>query len=191
MHTWRNRLDNLGHLSFKISKELQLLNNITREKKCEDWAVLWIKRTNQNSRKSYLRLRKHKLTQAMSTSLKLEDRERFSDDKWKHRATWGITTFLMLGQPTQLRFCSKRLGCSTGKGMAWSWEYKSTEQPMLGSSGSWSLLQPQFRSCIFAYPFKLTWVRRVQQARSSSMADWQRVPYDNSNSQRAGRAPSL
>lgn len=59
----------------------------------------------------HLKLRKQRFEQARSTSLRLADRERFSDDKWQQRAAGGIRTFLIFGQPTQLRFCSKRLGC--------------------------------------------------------------------------------
>lgn len=135
-------------------------------------------------------MRKQRLKHARSTSFKFEDRERFNDDKWKQRAIGGMRTFLIFEQPTQLRFCSKRFG-------RWiiSWLLSDETMPdgteILDKSGNCPLLQPQFRSCMLTQPFKLTWVRCVQQARSSSMADWQRVPYDKSNSCRAGRAPSL
>lgn len=62
----------------------------------------------------YLKLRKQRLKQATSTSFKFADRERFNDDKWKQRAAGGMRTFLIFGQPTQLRFCSNRFGCSIG-----------------------------------------------------------------------------
>lgn len=124
----------------------------------------------RESRKSYLKLRKHRLQHATSTSFKFAESEMFKDDKWVKRATEGIKTFLTFGHPTQLRFCSKRSGCCCS---------------------SWEVLKLQFKSCILTHPFKLTWVKWVQQARSSSMEAWHKLPYDKSSSRKVGRAPSL
>ena len=121
MHTCRKRLVNFGHSSFNISKEQQLLKSIRNKNFSTDKTSEGLKTTLTTSRKKgYLKFRKHKLKQARSTSFKFADRERFNDDKWKQRAAGGMKTFLILAQPTQFRFCSKRLACSIG-----SWMFSS------------------------------------------------------------------
>lgn len=120
-------------------------------------------------RMPYLKLRLHRLRQMISTSFKFADKERFKYNKWKQCAIGGMRTFLIFGHPTQVRFCSRRLGCSLDR-WAFSCELVPDEMFSAGNSVICPLLQPQFKSCIFTQPFRLTCVRCVQQARSSSMA---------------------
>jgi len=63
----------------------------------------------------------------------LEDRERFREERSKQRATGGMATFLIFGQPTQLRFCNKRFGCSVDTGR-FSSENRAAELNLLGNS---------------------------------------------------------
>lgn len=124
---------------------------------------------------AYLKLRKHRLRQVTSTSFKFAESERFKFDKWQQFALNGMTTFLIFGHPTQLRFCNKRGDCSLDSGI-FSLELALDRVFAAGKFLLCPQLHPQFKSCIFKQPFKLTWVRFVQQARSSSMADWEKVP---------------
>jgi hypothetical protein len=75
-------------------------------------------------------LREHKFKQETSTSFRFAERERFNEVKWKQRAAGGMRTFLIFGQPTQLRFWSRRFGWS----IVGSWKF--SRENMAGNSES-------------------------------------------------------
>lgn len=102
---------NFGQSRFKISKEPQLLEKIRRTITIKNMIIhASLQEVNKLYciQLKYLKLRTNKLQHDMSTSIKFEESERFSDDKWKHLAIGGMSTFLILGQATQFKFCSNR-----------------------------------------------------------------------------------
>lgn len=118
----------------------------------------------------------------MFTSFRFADKDKFSDERCKHWAGSGMRTFLILGQPTQLRISKSRSGrLSMGSTRLSHWIM--SEGPPLGPA--------QSKLCMLTHPLKFTWVRWVQQARSSSIAGWHMKPYERLSSRSKGKAPCL
>ena len=121
-----------------------------------------------NAHWCYLKFNMKRLEHVKSTSFKLVERLRLILDRCRKFAIEGITTFLILGHPVQLRTSSRRPDRSLISSLLIGEELG--EQKSTAISTELLSSDPHTNSWKFVHPFKFTLTKLVQQARRSSIA---------------------
>lgn len=120
-----------------------------------------------NAHWCYLKFNVKRLEHVKSTSFKLVERLRLILDKCEKFAIEGITTFLILGHPVQLRTSSRRPGCSLISSFLIG---ELGGQESTGISTEPLSPDSHTNSWKFVHPLKFTLTKLLQQARRPSIA---------------------